>query len=162
MPREQTLRRIALLLGLLGLGVATYIAIVESSGGSPVCVAGSTGCSTVAESDYAELLGINVAFIGVVGYLSILAATLIGSDLGRAAGFLFATIGFGFSLYLTYLELFVIDAICQWCVASAVLMTGLFVVSVLRAFGYVGQPPAGLPFAASPAGEGQPKAEDRP
>ena len=42
------------------------------------------------------------------------------------------------AVYLTYLELFVINAICQWCVASAVLMTLLFVVSALRAFGYVG------------------------
>lgn len=144
MPSELKLRRIALVLGLLGLGVAGYIAIVESSGGSPVCVAGSTGCSTVAESDYAELAGINVAFIGVVGYLSILAATLIGGDLGRAGGLLFTMIGFGFSLYLTYLELFVIDAICQWCVASAVLMTGLFVVCALRAIGHIGSPPSGL------------------
>lgn len=162
MPGEQTLRRIALLLGLLGLGVATYITIVESSGGSPVCVAGSTGCSTVAESDYAELLGINVALIGVVGYLSILAATMIGSDIGRAGGFLFAMIGFGFSLYLTYLELFVIDAICQWCVASAVLMTGLFAVCALRAYGYIGSPPVGHPFGSGAGDEGSPPAEGRP
>lgn len=142
MPNESALRIAAGILGLLGLGVATYISIVEAGGGSPVCVAGSTGCSTVAESDYAELAGINVAFIGVIGYLSILTATLIGSDLGRAAGLLFSLVGFGFSLYLTYLELFVINAICQWCVASAVIMTALFVVSLLRALGYLGQPPA--------------------
>ena len=49
-----------------------------------------------------------------------------------------AAVGFGFSLYLTYLELFVIDAICQWCVASAVLMTLLFAVNALRAYGYAG------------------------
>lgn len=141
MPRETTLRRIAGALGLLGLAIATYISIVEAGGGSPVCVAGSTGCATVAESDYAELAGINVAFIGVFGYISILVATFIGSDLGRAAALLFSFVGFGFSAYLTYLELFVIDAICQWCVASAVVMTALFVVCLLRAFGYLGRPP---------------------
>lgn len=128
-------------MGLLGLGIATYISIVEAGGGSAVCVAGSTGCSTVSESDYAKLAGVNVAFIGVFGYLTILASVFVGSDLGRGAGLLFSLIGFGFSLYLTYLELFVIEAICQWCVASAVVMTLLFVVCLLRAYGYIGQPP---------------------
>lgn len=142
MPRESSLRIAAAVLGLLGLAVATYISIVEAGGGSPVCVAGSTGCHTVAESDYAELAGINVAFIGVIGYLSILASVFIGGDPGRAAGLFFTLIGFGFSLYLTYLELFVIDAICQWCVASAVIMTLSFVIALLRAIGYLGQPPA--------------------
>jgi uncharacterized membrane protein len=47
-------------------------------------------------------------------------------------------VGFGFSAYLTYLELFVIDAICQWCVASAVLMTLALAVNAVRAFGYTG------------------------
>ena len=59
--------------------------------------------------------------------------------LGRFAGFLLALVGFGFSAYLTYLELFVIDAICQWCVASACLMTLLFVVNAWRMFGYAGR-----------------------
>jgi uncharacterized membrane protein len=51
---------------------------------------------------------------------------------------LLALVGFGFSAYLTYLELFTIDAICQWCVASAVLMTMELVVNVIRAIGYTG------------------------
>lgn len=135
---------VAGVLGLLGLGVATYISIVEAGGSSAVCIAGSTGCSTVSESDYAKIAGINVAFLGVAGYLSILVATAIGSDIGRAAGLFFTLVGFGFSLYLTYLELFVINAICQWCVASAVIMTALFVVSLLRALGYLGQPPTDI------------------
>ena len=141
MPRENVLRAVAAVLGFLGLAVAGYIAIVEAGGGSPVCVAGSTGCSTVAESDYAELAGINVAFVGVLGYISILVATALKGDPGRAAGLLFTLVGFGFSLYLTYLELFVINAICQWCVASAVLMTCLFVVCSMRAYGYLGTRP---------------------
>ncbi len=141
MPRESTLRITAAVLGLLGLAVATYIAIVEAGGGSPVCVAGGGGCHTVAESEYAELAGINVAVLGIFGYISLLAATAVRGDVGRAAGLLFSLIGFGFSLYLTYLELWVIDAICQWCVASAVLMTALFLVSVVRVVGYLGAGP---------------------
>jgi uncharacterized membrane protein len=50
-----------------------------------------------------------------------------------------ALVGFGFSAYLTYLELFTIDAICQWCVASAVLMTLALIVNSMRAYGYLGR-----------------------
>jgi uncharacterized membrane protein len=55
------------------------------------------------------------------------------------AGFALALTGFGFSVYLTYLELIVIDAICQWCVASAVLMTVLFGLNAVRMIVYVGR-----------------------
>jgi hypothetical protein len=58
---------------------------------------------------------------------------------GRFGGFLAALVGFGFSAYLTYLELFVIDAICQWCVASAVLMGLSLAVAAARAFAYTGR-----------------------
>ncbi len=56
----------------------------------------------------------------------LLATAFFANDLARFAGFVLALGGFGFSVYLTYLELFKIEAICQWCVASAVLMTILF------------------------------------
>ena len=150
MPRESTLRLAAALLGLLGLAISIYITIAESGGGSAVCVAGGTGCKAVAESDFSELAGINVSVLGIFGYLSILATTAIRGDLGRAGGLLFSLIGVGFSAYLTYLELFVIDAICQWCVASAVVMTVLFVVCLLRAIGYLGEDPPQRSQAAVP------------
>lgn len=137
MPREGSLRIWAAVLAALGLAVAGYVAIVEAGGGSPVCVAGSGGCNAVAESDYAELAGVNVALIGVFGYLALLASAATPGDAGRAGGLLFSLIGFGFSAYLTYLELFVIEAICQWCVASAVLMTALLAVCFVRATAYL-------------------------
>jgi uncharacterized membrane protein len=137
-PAEGTLRGIATFLATFGIGVATYIAIAESGGGSPVCVAGGKGCQTVAESAYSELLGVNVAIFGIAGYALLLGAALLRGDGARMAGFALALIGFGFSLYLTYLELFTIDAICQWCVASAVLMTLLFVTNTIRMLVYVG------------------------
>jgi uncharacterized membrane protein len=138
MPSERVLRVIAGVLALAGVGVALYIAIVESGGGSPQCLAGGHGCETVAKSHYSHIAGINVAVFGIVGYVLLLGASLLAGDIARIGGLAVALVGFGFSVYLTYLELFVIDAICQWCVASAVLMTLLFVVSALRAFGYVG------------------------
>jgi uncharacterized membrane protein len=132
------LRIAAAVLALAGIGVATYIAIAESGGGAPKCLAGGSGCETVADSKYAHLAGVNVAVIGIVGYVLVLVAAIVPGDPGRFGGFLTALIGFGFSLYLTYLELFVIDALCQWCVASAILMALSLAVAATRAFAYAG------------------------
>jgi uncharacterized membrane protein len=135
---ERTLRVAAVILALAGIGVATYIAIAEGGGGSPKCLAGGHGCETVAKSHYSHLAGINVAVIGIFGYVLLLAAAIVPGDAGRFTGFLTALVGFGFSAYLTYLELFVIDAICQWCVASAILMALSLAVAATRAFAYAG------------------------
>lgn len=121
---------IAWLLVVVGLGVAGYLTYVHYEGIAPVCTTG--GCARVQASEYSELLGIPVALLGLIGYVSIGASLLLRGDFGRVTTFFLALVGFMFSAYLTYLELFVIDAICQWCVASAVLMTLLFAVSVWR------------------------------
>jgi uncharacterized membrane protein len=123
---------------LAGIGVATYITIADASSGSPVCLAGGHGCETVTQSRYSHLAGINVAVIGIAGYVLLLVAAAARGDAARLAGFVGAGIGFGFSVYLTYLEVFVIDAICQWCVASAILMTTLFALNSARMLGYAG------------------------
>jgi uncharacterized membrane protein len=134
MPSERLLRIVAAILAVAGLGVAVYIAIADSGGGAPQCLAGGHGCATVAHSRYSHLAGVNVAILGIAGYVVLLAAAAVPGDLGRFGGFFASLIGFGFSAYLTYLELFVIDAICQWCVASAVLMALLLCVNAARAF----------------------------
>src|SRR6478672_13778096 len=138
MVSERSLRIAAGILAIIGIGVATYITIAEFGGGAPKCLAGGHGCETVAQSHYSHLAGINVAAIGIIGYVLLLVAAILPGDPGRFGGFLFALVGFGFSLYLTYLELFVIDAICQWCVASAVLMALSLAVAATRAFAYAG------------------------
>lgn len=140
-PAEGTLRGIVTFLATFGIGVATYIAVAESGGGSPVCLAGGRGCQTVAESSYSHLLGVNIAVFGIVGYVLLLGCALLRGDVARMAGFALALVGFGYSLYLTYLEVFTIEAICQWCVASAVLMTLLFATNSLRMLAYVGTEP---------------------
>lgn len=140
-PAEGVLRRTAAFLAAFGIGVAAYIAIAEADGGAPACLAGSGGCETVAASSHSELAGASVALIGVFGYALLLAAALVRGDSARMAGFGLGLIGFGYSVYLTFLELFVIDAICQWCVVSAVLMTALFAVNAARMLRYVGTPP---------------------
>jgi uncharacterized membrane protein len=140
-PAEATLRGIGTFLATFGVGVATYIAIADSGGGSPVCIAGGHGCRTVAESSYSHLAGVNIAIFGIGGYVVLLVCALLRGDAFRMTAFIVSLIGFGYSLYLTYLELFTIDAICQWCVASAVLMTLLFVTNAVRMLAYVGTEP---------------------
>ena len=139
MPSERNLRIAAALLAVAGITVATYIAVAESGGGAPKCLAGGSGCETVADSRYSHLAGVDVAVIGIAGYALLLVAALLPGDAGRFGGLLTALIGFGFSLYLTYLELFVIDAICQWCVVSAILMTVSLAVAAPRALAYTGR-----------------------
>jgi uncharacterized membrane protein len=140
-PAEGTLRAIATFLAAFGIGVATYITIADSGGGAPVCVAGGHGCQTVAESSYSHVFGANIAVFGILGYIVLLVCALLRGDGPRMAGFLVALVGFGYSFYLTYLELFKIEAICQWCVASATLMTLLFATNAVRMLIYVGSEP---------------------
>ena len=138
-PSEDTLRRVIAFVAALGVGVATYIAIAESGGGSPVCLAGGTGCKTVAESSYSHVAGVNIAVFGAIGYLLLLATAFFANDLARFGGFAVSLGGFGYSIFLTYIEIFKIEAICQWCVASAVLMTILFLLNATRLVAYGGQ-----------------------
>lgn len=139
-PAEGTLRMIATFVAAFGIGVATYIAIEAAGGDAPACLAGSSGCQTVANSSYSHVVGINIAVFGIAGYALLLAAALLRGDVARMAGFGLALAGLGYSVFLTYLELFKIEAICQWCVASAVLMTVLFGINAVRMVGYVGRP----------------------
>lgn len=146
-PSEGNLQRAIAFFAALGVGVATYIVIAEAGGGSPVCLAGGSGCKTVAESSYSHIAGINVAVFGILGYLMLLASAFFANDVARFGGFLLALGGFGYSIYLTYIELFKIEAVCQWCVASAVLMTILFLLNATRLIGYAGNA-EGLPNRA--------------
>jgi uncharacterized membrane protein len=122
-------------IALLGVAIATYLVYVHYAGIQPFCVSGGGGCEKVQTSDFAKLAGIPVADLGLAGYLAILASLFVRGDRGRLAGAAIALSGFGFSMYLTYREIFTIKAICQWCVGSAVLMTllaGLTIVRLLK------------------------------
>jgi uncharacterized membrane protein len=128
---DHRLKITGVVLAVLGLGVAGYLTYVHYAGLAPVCNI-AHGCVKVQSSQYAELAGVPVALLGLLGYAGILVALLLPGEAPRLAAALLALVGFGFSAYLTYRELFTIDAICQWCVASAVLMTGLAVVTTWR------------------------------
>jgi uncharacterized membrane protein len=116
---------------VIGLGIAAYLTYIHYAGLHPLCLA-SGGCEKVQSSHWSKLAGIPVATIGLVGYAAILATLLVPGETGLAGCALIALVGFGFSAYLTYVELFRIHAVCQWCVASAVLMTALAALTVAR------------------------------
>lgn len=125
-------------LSLAGLAVAGYLAYVETQAAVAVC--GPVGdCNAVQSSSYARIFGVPIGLIGVAGYLAILAVWAWGrrsvSALPAELLVLMTSFGVAFSIYLTYLELFVIRAVCMWCVTSAVIMTLLLLVSVWLAAG---------------------------
>ncbi|HEX7052270.1 MAG TPA: vitamin K epoxide reductase family protein [Longimicrobiales bacterium] len=123
-------------LSLVGILIAGYMLLYKLGViGTLVCGEGS--CSTVQESPWAVFLGVPVPAWGVAGYGAIFVLSLVGLQGGfvrdRRLGLLLVALGtvaFGFSAYLTGIEAFVIHAWCRWCVASAVLATLIFVLSL--------------------------------
>lgn len=129
--------RVIPILVLFGLGVAGYLAYVETQTVAAIC--GPVGdCNAVQSSSYALLFGVlPVGVLGVGGYLAILFVWGCGrfcrdrlADLVPLALFGLTFVGVVFSLYLTYLEPFVIKAVCLWCISSAIIMTLLLLLSV--------------------------------
>lgn len=132
---DRRMRIAILVLSLIGIAVAGYLTYVHYEGLKVLCLS-SGGCETVQASRYAKLDGVPVAVLGLAGYVGILGSLAIRGEFGRVTGFAIALIGFGFSMYLTYRELFTIKAICQWCVSSAAIMTVLAVLTAIRAVRY--------------------------
>lgn len=126
-------------LSLVGLAVATYLSVEHVTGGIPTCGV-STGCDTVTTSDYSVLLGMPVAIIGVVGYAALLLGTLAYLGLDGPPNSLsnallgIALLGEGFTLYLVYTQAFRLHAYCEYCLASAAIMTSVLVLSVYATF----------------------------
>ena len=129
-------RQTIALLALVGFFLALYLWLHQIGvGGELKC--GTGGCDTVQASRWARVLGIPVAAYGVVGYAAILAAALAALQPAalerRRPALLLAALATGgvlFSAWLTYLELFVIHAVCRWCVGSAVTITLIWLVSL--------------------------------
>lgn len=140
MRTDRALRIAVLVVAAIGLAVAGWLSYEELRGELPNCPIGGGGCATVALSDYSDLAGIPVPYIGIVGYVLIIASTFLRGDAGRLSGAFLALVGVGFSAYLTYLELFVIDAVCQYCVASAVVMLILMALTWARLLAHGGEP----------------------
>ena len=124
---DRSLRLGAAIIALAGLVVAGYLTWVHFDDAALVCVAGG-GCETVQKSEYAEIAGIPVAALGVVAYgivLGLVAWDTPGARLGAA---MLALVGLLFSGYLLALQLFVIDAVCVWCLANDVVIAPLLAI----------------------------------
>jgi len=134
---DKTFSRISIVLAILGTLVSIYMTIFKLTENQKMCL-GNGGCSIVNSSSYSEVSGIPVALIGVGGYLVILALLLIENRIkyikqnGTVIVFGLALVGFLFTLYLIYVELALIHALCPFCVTSQITMTILFIFSVIR------------------------------
>jgi uncharacterized membrane protein len=129
---DKALRAVAAAVALAGVSVAGYLTWAHYSNSTVVCVQGG-GCETVQHSSYAEIAGVPVALLGLVSYSAVLALVLYDSANARLAAATLAFIGTLFSAYLLALQLFVIRALCIWCVTNDVLIApALALVTGLR------------------------------
>jgi len=116
------------LLAIGGIGIAAYLTVVHFAD-QPIVCSGIGDCEKVNSSSYAKLAGIPVAVLGLLSYVTMLLLAL-GALVRRdamlvAAAWGVALASFGFSMYLTYVEVEVLDAICIWCVSSATVVTAM-------------------------------------
>jgi uncharacterized membrane protein len=131
---SRTLRRVMLVIAALAILLMIYLVYVHYSGARPICTGkGGDTCLKVQTSVWSKVGPVPVSLIGLIGYIAIFFSLLAPDrDEIRVLTVGMTLFGVCFSGYLTYRELFTIHAICQWCVASAVVMTLLCVLSVLR------------------------------
>lgn len=127
-----------LVLSVLGLGVSSYLVYSHYSG-VPLYCEGVRGCDTVQASKYAEMLGVPVAVLGLLLYVALVGAALGGlawpltlGEVSALAVFGLGLMGFVYSGYMTWVEVFRIEAICLWCTISACLLTVVFILSVVH------------------------------
>jgi uncharacterized membrane protein len=121
----------------LGVFISGYLVTKRFTGGSLACTRWAQ-CDVVSNSVYSQLYGVPVAVIGLAGYLLLLALALAALwTEGRTQwqtlllSFVLSLGGVGFSIYLTYLEIYVIEALCAWCVASAIVIALLAIVTAV-------------------------------
>ena len=121
------------ILSAIGIMLSLYLTYVDAGGGQAAFCSAGSDCDVVRQSAFAKILGIPVAALGVAAYGAIFAVSLLSMARKKRWLILFilSLAGFVFTLYLTYLELFVIKAICTYCVVSAVIITIIFVLVLL-------------------------------
>jgi uncharacterized membrane protein len=127
---DSRLRVAILVLAAAGAGIAGYLLYERWTGGAPVC--GTGGCEIVQHSKYSKIAGVPVALLGLIAYVAIFVTSFSRSELARAAGAAIALGGLVFAVYLIYVQAALIDAFCQWCLASDVLIALLALVTSLR------------------------------
>jgi uncharacterized membrane protein len=122
----------------IGLIDAVYLAVEKLSHNQAMCLPGLGDCWTVSNSQYSLVYGIPVSVFGAAAYLMLLVLlltdgrSLINKELSDQLVFGISLAGFVFSIYLTYLEIAVIKAVCPFCVISAIMMTVLLICTFMR------------------------------
>jgi uncharacterized membrane protein len=133
---------VSAILAVAGIAVAGYLTLTHYRSDLLVCVVG--GCGTVQKSEYATMAGVPVALLGLGMFTAVAGLGVLRwsrpaiADYATLTAFCLAMTGTIFAAYLTYLELFVINAICQWCVLTAILTTALLVVEGSMAWRLLG------------------------
>ena len=127
---ERTLRLASAALAAAGAAISGYLLYVRQTGGVLVCSTG--GCETVQSSSYAEVLGMPVAGLGLLAFLGLLTAALARGEWARLAHATLALSSFFFSAYLLYIQVSVLEAICQWCLATDLLTSAIAALALLR------------------------------
>jgi uncharacterized membrane protein len=125
------------LLSLAGLFVSAYLYLFKIGKiGALAC--GTGGCETVQLSPWSRFAGVEVSLIGVIGYAVLTALSLAALQPALSSRrwptlllILLAMAGVAFTVYLTYLELFVIHAVCRWCVGSGVIIVAILIAALL-------------------------------
>jgi uncharacterized membrane protein len=112
------------LVALAGVAVAGYLTWVHYDETALVCIAGG-GCETVQHSAYATIAGVPVALLGLAAYSVVAGLVAWDSPAARLAAATIALVGLAFGMYLVALQLFVIDAVCVWCLVNDVLVAPL-------------------------------------
>jgi uncharacterized membrane protein len=118
---DGALRLAAGAVALAGVGLAGYLTWAHFDETALVCVAGG-GCETVQKSAYAEIAGIPVALLGLVSYTVVAGLVVWDTASARLVAAMLALVGLLFSLYLVAVQLFVIDAVCVWCLVNDVVI----------------------------------------
>ncbi len=134
MTDKNRLRKLAIIcLSFAGLVISSYLTFAHYSSSSVNFCATGSGCDTVTLSSYSSILGLPVSFMGVFGYLFfiILLTVQISKKVKWTLLFLISIAAFAFSLYLTYLEFFVINAVCSFCVISALIITSILILVLM-------------------------------
>ena len=129
---DRRLRLAAALVAVAGVGVAGYLTWAHYTGATIICTTGG-GCETVQKSAYATIAGVPVAVLGLVGYSVILALIAWDAPSAQLGAATFAFVGLLFSGYLLIVQIFVIDALCTWCVINDVVIApALAVLTAIR------------------------------
>ncbi len=130
----------SIVVAILGGLNAAYLLIYKLTSAQAMCL-GSRDCSTVNASRYSEIFGVPVSLLGLLAYLTIIGIHVLEtrSPFFKENGNLFifglSLVGVVFSAYLTYIEFYIIHAVCPFCVASAIFITIVFVLSIIRLVG---------------------------